>query len=100
VPRLMRMPVGHDAAESIALKRAIDGLHEQQVYLKPRLAFDDLFQRECIRQLQQGLQRRRCKENTGFNFGTIVSGTSASWLSVNELMRLLCTCASYITLCQ
>jgi hypothetical protein len=76
VPRLMRMPVGHDAAESIALKRAIENLHEQQVYLKPRLAFDDLFQRECISQLQQGLERRRCKENRGFNFVYIVYGTS------------------------
>eukprot|EP00953_Heterococcus_sp_UTEX-ZZ885_P024285 13291-Heterococcus_DN1.PRE.3 len=72
------MSMRHDAAESTALKRAIDVLHEQQVYLRPRLEFDDLFRRECIDRLQQGLERRRCKENTGFNFGTIVYGEAGT----------------------
>jgi hypothetical protein len=59
---LMRME--HDAgtestALNLRLKRAIDGLRKAQAYSKPEL--NNLFQRECISQLQKGLESRRSR---------------------------------------
>jgi hypothetical protein len=94
---LMRME--HDAGSksttlNLRLKRAVNGLREAQAYSKP--VYDNLFQRECISQLQKGLESRRCRKAARSNYGYIVYGmctfhaTAATYKLSLQLLKNCC----------